>query len=214
MEKTKNFLQIENLPFIGVKEYLIPDTQRDAVKLNTTGGATVNEFHNHCKPTSCTMAWNSLGKIYSDKYPILSTMITMGEYQYQNILMTYMTKDEKIQDWLPHVRMFNDLFDKNKIPLVAKFGKFRANESKVMDSMKKGLPVVLGTMVTNSGHIVLLYRIVEINGVKHYIWIDPYGNPLTTPKYKITTADYYSIPKSKFNEWINSDCNCIWFEEK
>ena len=98
--------------------------------------------------------------------------------------------------------------------MVAKFGKFRTNESKVMDSMKKGLPVVLGTMVTNSGHIVLLYRIIEINGVKHCVWIDPYGNPLTTPKYKITTADYYSIPKSKFNEWINSDCNCIWFEEK
>lgn len=214
MEKTKNFLQIESLPFIGVKEYLIPDTQRDAVKLNTTGGKTIQENHNHCKPTSCTMAWNSLGKIYSDKYAVLSTMITMGEYQYQNILMTYMTKDEKIQDWLPHVRMFNDLFQKNNIPLIVKFGNFRNNESKVIDSMKKGLPVVLGTMVTNSGHIVLLYRVIEVNGMKSYIWIDPYGNPLTNPKYTNKVADYYSIPKVTFDKWIDKSCNCIWFEEK
>lgn len=214
MEKTKNFLQIENLPFIGVKEYLIPDTQRDAVKLNTTGGQTIQEGHNHCKPTSCTMAWNALGKIYSDRFAVMTTMTTMGEYQYQNILKTFMKPSEKIQDWQPHVKMFNDLFTKNNIPLTAKFAKFRANETKVIESMKKGLPVVLGTMITDAGHIVLLYRKIIIDSIEYYVIIDPYGNPLTNPKYTVKSADYYAVPKPVFDIWVNKDCNCIWFEEK
>ncbi|HMV45210.1 MAG TPA: hypothetical protein PKD50_21960, partial [Leptospiraceae bacterium] len=84
--ETKNFQAIANIPFIGVKEYLTPDTQRDAVKLNKTGGATIAEGHNHCKNTSCTMAWNALGKILGAQFPVLQSMATMGEYQYQAIL--------------------------------------------------------------------------------------------------------------------------------
>lgn len=214
MEKTKNFLQIENLPFIGVKEYLIPDTQRDAVKLNTTGGQTIQENHNHCKPTSCTMAWNALGKIYSDRFPILKTVIEMGEYQYQNNLKVFMSSTEKIQDWNPHVKMFEDWFSKNKLPLTVKFGNYRNNESKIIESMKKGLPVVLGTMITNAGHIVLLYRKISVGGIDTFVIIDPYGNPLTNPKYTVKIADYYCIPKFTFDRWVDKSCNCIWFEEK
>lgn len=211
MEKTKNYLQIENIPFIGVKEYLIPDTQRDA-RNSTTGNL---ESHNHCKSTSSTMAWNSLAKILDDLYPNLKTMEWMGEFSYDNILRkTYLKPNEKIQDWQPHVRMFNDLFEKNDILIKANFGKYRQNENKVIESMIKGFPVVLGTMITDSGHIVLLYRKISINNLEYFVIIDPYGNPLTTPKYTNKTADYYSIPKPLFDTWVNASCNCIWFEEK
>ena len=88
------------------------------------------------------------------------------------------------------------------------------NEQKIYESMKKGFPVILGTMITDSGHIVLLYRKLNLNGLDIYVIIDPYGNPLTTPKYINKTADYYSIPKATFDTWIDKSCNCIWFEEK
>lgn len=217
MEKTKNFLQIESLPFIGVKEYLIPDTQRDA-RNSQTGNL---EAHNHCKSTSSTVAWNFFGKKYGDKFPILKTVESMGEFNYDSNLRPFLQKynpviqrAEKIQDWFPHVRMFEEWFKNNNLPFKCNFTNFRMNEQKIYESMKKGFPVILGTMITDSGHIVLLYRKLNLNGLDIYVIIDPYGNPLTTPKYTNKTADYYSIPKAIFDTWIDKSCNCIWFEEK
>lgn len=216
MEKTKNFLQIESIPFIGVKEYLVPDTQRDA-RNSQTGNL---ESHNHCKSTSSTMAWNFLGKKYGSQFPVLKTVESMGEFQYDNNLRQFLKynpslkRQEKIQDWQPHERMFSEWFKNNDLPFKVNFTNFRKNEEKIVESMKKGFPVILGTMITESGHIVLLYRIIEVNEVKSYVIIDPYGNPLTNPKYTNKQADYYVIPKDTFDKWIDKSCNAIWFEEK
>lgn len=217
MKKTKQFQAIESIPYIGVHDYLVPDTQRDAIMLNKTGQATIQESSNHCKNTSCTVAWNSLGKILSDKYPVMRSMITMGEYQYNNILEggQYILPGEKIQDWLPHIRCYNDLFQKNRIPLRANFSRFMRDRNRIYKSLENGYPVVLGTMITKFGHIVLLYRInLNVKKAKslteEYIIIDPYGNPLTN--YKVTNADYYKIPFEKFYEWVTPVCNCIWFD--
>ncbi|MBK8397451.1 MAG: hypothetical protein IPL26_19735 [Leptospiraceae bacterium] len=208
-ETTKNFQAIANIPFIGVKEYLIPDTQRDA-RNSQTGKL---EAHNHCKSTSSTVAWNSLGKILSPKFPILKSMETMGEFQYDAIIRNFMNPNEKIQDWAPHVRMFNDLFRQNGIPLVANFGLFRRNELQVYASMGKGFPVVLGTMITNAGHIVLLYRQYKYEGMTFHVIIDPYGNPMKLYRGKGNdVADYYVIPRAEWDKWITPVCNCIWFE--
>ncbi len=215
MEKTKNYLAIEKIPFTGVKEYLIPDTQRDA-RNSQTGKL---EAHNHCKSTSCTVAWNSLGKILGQKFPVMQSMEHMGEFAYDSILRPYLQfnqalgRMEKIQDWYPHVRMFNDLFQKNGIPLVATFGNFRPNEQSVLRSMEKGLPVVLGTAITGDGHIVLLYRRYQYEGITFNVIIDPYGNPMKLYRGKGNdVADYYVIPPQEWNTWITPACNCIWFQ--
>lgn len=209
MEKTKNYLSIENIPYIGVNEYLIPDTQRDA-RDSRTGKL---EAHNHCKNTSCTVAWNSLGKILSSKFPIMKSMETMGEFQYDAILQKFLHSNEKIQDWQPHLRMFNELFKQNNIPLVATLGGYRSNEQHVLLSMQKGFPVILGTMITNAGHIVLLYRQIKIEGMTFHVIIDPYGNPMKLYRGKGNdVADYYSIPVQEWVKWITPVCNCIWFQ--
>lgn len=212
--KTKNFIGIDKWEYIGVKHYLIPDTQRDAINQKTRK----LEAHNHCKSTSCTMAWNALAKILGEQFPRMRSMEYMGETAYGDSLAGYLqfskkfNRPEKIQDWDPHVRMFNDLFQKNGIPLVAQFGLYKANEMRVINSLAKGFPVPLGTEITGDGHIVLFYRKVKIEGIDFNVIIDPYGNPLTKPKYKNTTADYYCIPQKEWNTWITPICNCIWFE--
>lgn len=211
MEPTQNFLAIANIPSIGVKEYLIPDTQRDA-RNSQTGKL---EAHNHCKSTSCTVAWNALGKILAPKYPIMESMITMGEFQYDAILRQFMHPNEAIQNWQPHVRMFNELFKQNQIPLVANFAPFRGNEAKFYASMEKGFPCVMGTMITTAGHIVLLYRFYKYEGIPYHVIIDPYGNPLKLYRGKGNdVADYYVIPPQQWNQWITPACNCIYFSER
>jgi hypothetical protein len=217
MEPTQNFLAIANIPFIGVKEYLPPDTQRDA-RNSQTGKL---EAHNHCKSTSCTVAWNALGKILAPKYPVMATSEHWGEFAYDASLRPYLQfnkllgRVEKIQDWYPHVRMFNDLFQKNGIPLVAQFGNFRPNEQHLLRSMQKGFPVVLGTAITGDGHIVLLYRRYQYEGIPFNVIIDPYGNPLKLYRGKGNdVADYYVIPPQQWNQWITPACNCIYFSER
>lgn len=210
IETTKNFQAIANIqPFIGVKEYLTPDTQRDA-RNSKTGKL---EAHNHCKNTSCTVAWNSLGKILTPKFPIMQSMITMGEFQYDAIVRNFMRPNEKIQDWQPHVRMFNDLFQQNKIPLVATLAPFRQSQNAVYLSMEKGFPVILGTMITNAGHIVFLYRRYQYEGMTFHVVIDPYGNPLKLYRGKGNDfADYYVIPLREWDKFITPVCNCIYFQ--
>jgi len=214
IETTKNFQAIANIqPFIGVKEYLIPDTQRDA-RNSKTGEL---EAHNHCKSTSCTMAWNSLAKILKHKYPAMASMEFMGEFAYDASLRGYLRQGEKIQDWQPHARKFNDLFEKNNIPLIAQIGKFKQNENFVYASMQKGFPVVLGTLITDHGHVVLLYRKYQYEGMTFHVIIDPYGNPMKLNKkgqYVITTADYYVIPITQWHQWVTPACNVIWFETR
>ena len=210
-QPTQNFLAIANIPFIGVKEYLPPDTQRDA-RNSQTGKL---EAHNHCKSTSSTVAWNSLGKILAPKFPVMESMITMGEFQYDAIVRNFMHNTETIQHWQPHVRMFNELFKQNQIPLVATLAFFRAQEQQVLASMAKGFPVVLGTMITNAGHIVLLYRQIKIEGMTFHVIIDPYGNPMKAYRGAGNdVADYYSIPLQQWNQWITPACNCIYFSER
>jgi len=209
LETTKNFQAIANIPFIGVKEYLTPDTQRDA-RNSKTG---VLEAHNHCKSTSSTMAWNALGKILGAQYPILQSMATMGEFQYDSIIRNFMHPNETIQKWEPHFRMFNDLLKQNRIPLAVKSGFYRANEQRIAASMADGFPVILGTMITGAGHIVLLYRRIQVEGMTFNVIIDPYGNPMKLYKGKGNdVADYYSIPRAEWDRWITPVCNCIWFE--
>lgn len=209
IETTKNFNAIATIPFIGVKEYLTPDTQRDA-RNSQTG---VLEAHNHCKSTSSTLAWNALGKILSPKFPVMESMITMGEFQYDAIIRNFMHPNEKIQDWQPHVRMFNELFKQNNIPLVATLAPFRANQSAIYLSMEKGFPVILGTMITNAGHIVLLYRQYKYEGMTFHVIIDPYGNPLKAYRGAGNDiADYYVIPIQQWDQWITPVCNCIYFQ--
>ena len=209
IDTTQNFNAIAAIPFIGVKEYLPPDTQRDA-RNSQTGKL---EAHNHCKSTSCTVAWNALGKILGEKFPVMQPMATMGEFQYDAIVRNFMHPNEKIQDWQPHVRMFNELFKQNQIPLVATLAPFRQNQSAVYLSMEKGFPVILGTMITNAGHIVLLYRHYKYEGIPFHVIIDPYGNPLKLYRGKGNdVADYYVIPPQEWNTWITPVCNCIWFE--
>ena len=210
MEPTQNFLAIANIPFIGVKEYLPPDTQRDA-RNSQTGKL---EAHNHCKSTSCIVAWNALGKILKEKYPVMATAEHWGEFAYDATIRNFLHNTETIQHWQPHVRMFNELFKQNQIPLVATLAFFRAQEQQVLASMAKGFPVVLGTMITNAGHIVLLYRHYKYEGIPFHVIIDPYGNPLTNPKYQIKDADYYVIPPQQWNQWITPACNCIYFSER
>lgn len=207
-DQTQNFIGINKWEYIGVKEYLTPDTQRDA-RNSQTGKL---EAHNHCKSTSCTMAWNALGKILGAQYPTLQSMATMGEFQYDAILRNFMHPNEKIQDWQPHLRMFNDLFKQNNVRLHAGFGSYRQNEAQVIASLSHGFPVVLGTVITKAGHIVLLYRKAKMEGIEFDIIIDPYGNPHKLYRGKGNdVADYYSIPVA-WDIWITPACNCIWFE--
>jgi hypothetical protein len=208
IETTQNFNAIANIPFIGVKEYLIPDTQRDA--RNSQNGKL--EAHNHCKSTSCVVAWNALGKILAPKYPVMASMEHMGEFAYDAWLRNNLRPGEIIQNWQPHVRLFNESFQKNNIPLVANFAPFRGNEAKFYASMEKGFPCVMGTMITSAGHIVLLYRHYKYEGIPFHVIIDPYGNPLTNPKYQIKDADYYAIPPQQWDQWITPACNCIYFQ--
>lgn len=211
MEKTKNFLQIENIPFIGVKEYLIPDTQRDA-RNSQTGKL---EAHNHCKSTSCIVAWHALAKILKETYPVMESMERTDEFAYDAWLRNNLRPGEIIQSWQPHVRLFNESFQKNNIPLVANFAPFRGNEAKFYASMEKGFPCVIGTMITTAGHIVLLYRFYKYEGIPYHVIIDPYGNPLKLYRGAGNdVADYYVIPPQQWNQWITPACNCIWFEEK
>jgi hypothetical protein len=195
-----------NTDFHGVKEYIIPDTQRDAINLHTKKA----EAHNHCKNTSCTMALNWIGLHFGDQYPVLKSLSTCNEFQYNAILDVFMPS-ERIQHWGPHIRCFNALFKNAKLPLTAKFGKVLTNWNSISASIYKGHPVVLGTLITKSGHIVLLFGIITGHRDDQYVVIDPYGEP---PYYRNTTADYYLITESNWQKWITPECSAIWFEEK
>ena len=201
---TANFLEINKLPFVGVKEYLIPDTQRDAVNLKTSK----LEAHNHCKNTSCTMALNWVGLHFGKEYPVLESLSKMNEFQYNAILDVFMKPGQRIQHWEPHVICFNAIFKNAGLNLKACFGNYEKNYSAIFDSIEKGFPVVLGTKITEDGHIVLKYRIID--NTNNVVIIDPYGKP---PQYRNTTADYYLISNSDFHKWVNEECNAIWFEE-
>ncbi len=194
----------QSIPHKIISPLITPDTQRDAVKLNVDGGKTIPENHNHCKNTSSTMMCNWLGQNFES----LSTLGKMGEYAYNNNLLPFMQPNEKIQDWPPHVKFINQMLINGKVPLKANFVNYALNESKVLYSLLvKGFPVVLGTMITASGHIVLLVGMTS-NG--SYIIIDPYGQ---APNYTNKKADYYVIPAHLFQLWIKESCNCIYLSE-
>ncbi len=206
---TARFIELSKYEnYIGVNEYLIPDTQRDAINLKTAK----SEAHNHCKNTSCTMALNWIGLHFGKDYPVLESLSTMNEFQYNAILDVFMKPGERIQDWGPHVKCFNALFKNANLPIKACFGKYRANEGRILDSLENGFPVVLGTLITKDGHVVLFYRLVEneITVSDNYAIIDSYGE---APKYKNTAADYYMITPKEFDRYVNETCHAIWLEE-
>ncbi|MBP6738421.1 MAG: C39 family peptidase [Leptospiraceae bacterium] len=189
----------QNVAHKIISPLITPDTQRDAVRIDTT----IAEGHNHCKNTSVTMMLNWIGQNYESA----KTLAHTGEYSYNASLLGYMQPGEKIQDWPPHVKCINGMLANGKIPLQAHFVNFRANYTEVLYSLLCGYPVVLGTMITTSGHIVLLVGLTA-NG--DFIIIDPYGE---APNYKNHVADYYVIPKHLFNHWIDTSCNCIYLKD-
>lgn len=197
--------ELTNVRHRIINPLIKPDSQRDAVRLNTTGGATVNEGWNHCKNTSCTMALNWVGQ----NFPSGHELATMGETQYNALLNGFgLLKNHKIQDWEPHIAGINQLLQDGKIPLRANFVNFRRNYNQVIYSLLSGRPVILGTMITKDGHIVLLVGMTEGGS---FIIIDPYGDPRTN--YQVKTADYYVISQNQFDSWVNGICNCIFFTE-
>lgn len=194
----------QNVKHKIISPLITPDTQRDAVRLNVDGGKTIQENHNHCKNTSCTMMTNWLGQNFES----LATLGKMGEYAYNNNLLPFVQPGEIIQAWPPHVKFINQMLVNGKVPLKAELVNFRSNFSKVMYSLLvNGFPVVLGTMITSSGHIVLLVGMTA-NG--DYIIIDPYGQ---APNYMNKKADYYVIPAHIFNQWVDATCSCIYLSE-
>lgn len=188
-----------------ISPLITPDTQRDAIKLNRDGGNTIKEGDNHCKSTSSTMFCNWLGQNFEP----LATLAKMDEYSYNANLIPFTHPGEKIQSWEPHLRFLNQMLINGKIPLEAKFSKFNSNHSAIIYSLLvKRFPIILGTMITSHGHIVLLVGMTS-NG--DYIIIDPYGK---APNYVIKKADYYVIPSDIFHLWVDNSCNCIYLRDK
>lgn len=201
---------LQSVKHIIINPLIKPDTQRDAVNIRTQ----IPEGHNHCKNTSCTMALNWVGQHYAGSPGVnsnVATLSNMGEYQYNSILLIpgFMQADEKIQSWQPQIKAINQMLVNGNVPLNAHYVKFRQNYDRIIYSLLSGRPVVLGTWITQDGHIVLLVGMTQ-NG--DFIIIDPYGDPLSG--YKIKTADYYIIPSAQFTQWVREDCSCIYFSER
>lgn len=191
---------LNNINKIMISPLITPDTQRDAVNIKTQ----IPEGHNHCKSTSCVMALNWIGQ----HYPSAKDLASMGEYSYNSILLGagFLQAGEKIQDWQPHIRAINQLLRNANVPIKPNFVNFRRNYNQVVYSLLSGRPVVLGTMITSAGHIVLLVGMTEAG---NFVIIDPYGDAVTG--YKNTKADYYIIAASNFERWVDGSCNCIYF---
>lgn len=194
----------EKLKYRVISPLITPDTQRDAIRLNKDGGDTIKEGHNHCKSTSSTMFVNWLGQNFES----LSTLAKMDEYSYNANLIPFTQPGEKIQSWEPHLRFINQMLINGKVPLKAHFVNYNTNHDKILYSlMVRQYPVILGTVITKDGHIVLLVGITA-NG--DYIIIDPYGQ---APNYVNKKADYYVIPSDIFHLWVNNSCRCIYLTE-
>lgn len=190
---------LKNTKYKIISPLIQPDTQRDAIQL----GTTISEGFSHCKNTSMTMLFNWLGQNYEP----LKDYAHIGEYTYNALLVSFMVSGEKIQSWNCHAKFLSHTLTSNKIPLKANFVNFRANYTEILFSLLQGFPIVLGTIITASGHIVLLVGLTA-NG--DFIIIDPFGEP---PNYKNKKADYYVIPKTQFNQYINASCNCIFLQD-
>lgn len=135
--------------------------------------------------------------------------LSMDEYAYNAYLNgAGLLQNHKIQDWEPHVAGINKLLLEAQVPLRANFVNFRRNYNQILYSLLSGRPVILGTMITKDGHIVLLVGMTEGGS---FIIIDPYGDPRSGYKTKI--ADYYLISQNHFDQWVNGACNCIFFTE-
>ena len=207
LNNTTNFEAInKKTPFIGCKEFILPNTQRDNINIFSKK----LEPHSQCKSTSCTIFLNWLGGKLKKEYPKLATLEFMNDFQYNNILLSFMGSGEKIQDWNPHIKLFRFIFKEAKLPYKVNFGNTMKNMDKILKSMLLGFPVVQGLKNTNAGHIILWYRNYNYLDYSNCI-IDSYGNPLNN--YRNQKADYYMIDSNNWNKWLISECNSIFISE-
>lgn len=201
--KTQNFLELEKKYSELNKDYIIPNSQRDNFSIQTQ---RLSPF-NLCKLTSSTMFLNWFGKKFKGKNEKLIQLEMMTDFQFQNILISFSGKNIKLQDWRPIFETIKYLIGESEIPVKCFFGNFRKNETRIKNSVKKGFPSILGLANTESGHITILYSILDNSNI---VIIDPYGNPLKN--YTEKNADYFEIDLENQKKWINNRCNAIWFE--
>ncbi len=136
------------------------ETQRD----NINAWTQENEFHNQCMVESFTamMQWLRQaylvdGKPSFENYTALTHYIVVGESKEKAQKVRFISGN--------HVKKLQPMLDAKNIPY--KFVQANLNlegVKKIVD--EKGVPVLVGTMLTHYGHIV------DYDG----LWQDPYGH--------------------------------------